>query len=130
LALSSKRRRSGIMDLLTGEQLREKYGEFCVLAEKLWLNLDPGKPLLDAERVPESLRLLIPYAELWGMPDDCYREEMIEKAPREAIEELKAVIRQFNDELNKWLAGDESYSPKPSCEYVAFSAMRMAADFA
>ena len=115
------------MDLLTGEQLREKYDELYVLAEKLWLNLDPGKPSLDAERVPVSLRLLIPYAELWGMPDDCFREEMIEKASDEAIEELKAVVRQFNDELDKWLAGEESYSPRPSDEYVAFSVMRMAA---
>lgn len=118
------------MDLLTGEQLREKYGEFYVLTEQLWLYLQREIPSLDAEKVPVSLRALIPYAELWGMPDDDFREEMVKKAPREATEELKAVMRQFEDELEKWLAGEEAHNPKLSDEYLTFTNMLMAADSA
>jgi hypothetical protein len=39
------------------------------------------------------------------------------------------VVSDIDDQLDDWLAGDEAKSDSPSAEYIAFSAMRMAADF-
>ena len=39
-------------------------------------------------------------------------------------------IEQNEDALDEWLAGPEAAGPQFSQEYLAFSAMRMAADFA
>ena len=108
-------------NVLNTKQMVEKYGEFYESANKL---------SLDREKIPDNLWVLTPYAELWGVSDDLYREELVGKAPRGAIDDLRNAIEQFEDELDDWLAGDEADSDSPSGEYVAFSAMRMAADFA
>ena len=109
------------MGVLNTEQMRENYGEFYESANKL---------SLDRENIPSELWVLIPYAEIWGVSDDLDREEFVGKAPRDAIDDLSIAIEQFEDKLDEWLAGDEADSESPSNEYVAFSAMRMAADFA
>ena len=108
-------------ELLSVEDMRRKYG--LVAANRPVIHLDP-------EKVPESLRHLIPYAELWGASDDLIRDDMVRTAPREAIEDLKRVVEQHDDLLDEWLAGPEAEGPEYSAEYTAFSAMRMAADFA
>ena len=54
------------------QRMRELYGEF--------VRNEARAPLL-AERVPESLRAYIPYAELWGVADDLEREQLVERAP-------------------------------------------------
>ena len=109
------------MNLLTAEQIRHKYGEFYESADRL---------SFERENIPAELWVLIPYAELWGVSDDLGREELVCKSPPGAIDDLCDAISQFEDELDKWLGGEEADSKSPSVEYVAFSAMRMAADFA
>jgi hypothetical protein len=84
---------------------------------------------LDQEQVPRPLWPLIPYAAFWGIVDDWERESLVRKAPLDVRENLKAIVAANDDLLDEWLAGSESSSPNPSQEYVAFSAMRMAADF-
>ena len=107
--------------ILTADQMRKKYGEFYETA---------GKLSFERESIPVELWPLIPYAEVWGISDDLCREELVNKAPRMAIDDLSSAIEQFDDEMDEWLAGDEADNESPSEEYIAFSAMRMAADFA
>ena len=84
---------------------------------------------LDPDHVPEVLREYIPFAAVGGIADDLERESLVERAPDEAKEDLVALIERIDDELDRWLAGPEADNPTPSAEYVAFSAMRMAADY-
>lgn len=84
---------------------------------------------LDPSRVPYDLVPYIPYAALWGIADDLERERIVTQAPEEARADLMRTVQEIDDRLDEWLAGDEATSPSPSAEYVAFSAMRMAADF-
>lgn len=82
------------------------------------------------ERVPQSLWPLIPYAQFWGIADDAAREGLVRSLPREVLDNLVSVVRAFDDYLDDWLSCPEASSGKPSREYIAFSAMRMAADCA
>ena len=84
--------------------------------------------LLKQAHVPKALWPLIPYAELWGISDDVIREDFTDRAPESAKAELKSLLRQYSAPLNEWLAGPEAKNPKPTREYIAFSAMRMTAD--
>jgi hypothetical protein len=111
---------SGSYQVLDAEQMRRRYGVFYTESPKVPIN---------ANRVPVVLQALIPYAEFWGIADDWAREKIVAKAPQDIQEDLKEAIASFDDELDDWLAGAEADSPSPSQEYVAFSAMRMAADF-
>lgn len=108
-------------ELLSVEEMRNKYGLVSENRPALRLN---------REKVPEKLRHLIPYAEVWGVGDDLVRDDMVRKAPKQVVDELKRVIELNEDLLDDWLGGEEANNPNPSREYLAFSAMRMAADFA
>ncbi len=108
-------------ELLSVEELRQKYGLTASNRPVVRLNSD---------RVPEALRHLIPFAEIWGIKDDITRDDMARTAPKEAIEDLKRIVERNEDLLDDWLAGPEAAGPSFSEEYLAFSAMRMAADFA
>ena len=85
--------------------------------------------VLDPSRVPLSLRPLIPLAERWGIPDDVIRDDVFRQASPSELEHLTTILREHDDALDAWLAGPEASSALPSLEYVAFSAMRMGADF-
>jgi hypothetical protein len=85
---------------------------------------------LNPENVPASLRKLIPLAEKFGISDDLDREILVRASSAHDIELLKKAIIDHDDELDLWLVGEEASSSNPSDEYVAFSAMRMAADYA
>jgi hypothetical protein len=100
--------------------MRASYGSFVDNVPVL--KLDPLK-------VPEGLVAYIPYAALWGIADDLEREQLVSQAPEAARTDLARTIQLIDGQLDEWLAGDEARSPTPSPEYVAFSAMRMAADF-
>lgn len=104
----------------TLEKMRAAYASFI-----------DSKPMLELEpsRVPTELIPYIPYAALWGIADDLEREQRVTHAPDVAKADLVDVVRQIDDDLDDWLAGNEASSPSPSKEYVAFSALRMAADF-
>ena len=84
---------------------------------------------LDSSKVPTDLIGYIPYAASWGISDDLEREQRVAQAPASAKSDLSAVLCLIDDRLDEWLAGNEATSPTPSKEYIAFSAMRMAADF-
>lgn len=113
--------KKGHYELLSVEEMRKKYG--LVAENRPTIRLHP-------ENVPEPLRHLIPLAELWGVSDDLIRADMVRKAPRAAVDDLRRIIEEHDDVLDDWLAGPEARGPKYSAEYTAFSAMRMAVDFA
>ena len=108
------------VETYTQEQLKEKYGSFYESSPRMTLR--PSK-------VPAAVRALLPYAEFWGIADDYAREALVGKAPKAALKNLKQVLAAHAEALDAWLAGPEA-DQKPSKEYVAFSALRMAADFA
>jgi hypothetical protein len=85
---------------------------------------------LDPSRVPESVRPLISLAERWGIPDDGFREEALAGASSLELSDILQRVESYDSDLNAWLCGDESFSKSPSAEYVAFSALLMAADWA
>jgi len=85
------------------------------------MQIDPGK-------VPSNLRAVIHLAEKFGIADDGYRLERIQQATPDEILLLKETIQQVDDYLDEWLAGPEADGEEFSDEYIAFSAMRMAAD--
>jgi hypothetical protein len=108
------------IDVFSVEQMKQQYGLFFTNSPRVQI---------DCTNVPKELWSLIPYAEFWGIADDWARESLVRQAPPEIQKNLKSVVSAFNDALDVWLAGDEADSPSPSREYIAFSAMRMAADF-
>lgn len=92
------------------------------------LESEPHVPLLEPSRVPLPLRHLIPYAQIWGVADDTLRSLVLRQASQDARADLKRVVASADDLLDEWLAGPDADGQSPSDEYVAFSAMRMAAD--
>ena len=102
------------------EEIAKFYGEFY--AQSRIINLADTL-------VPKNLRHLMHYAEFWGISDDWERQNLVIQAPEKVKNNLKLVIEEHDDELDVWLAGPEAASSNPSDAYVAFSAMRMAADF-
>lgn len=104
-----------------------------VLCEAEISELWPGmqivsKTTFDSSEVPSELQELVCYAELWGQADDWAREDALQRTPAVLKENLKWIINTYDEQLDNWLGGTESRSPNPSDAYVAFSAMRMAAD--
>ncbi|AMR67884.1 hypothetical protein [Aquipseudomonas alcaligenes] len=85
---------------------------------------------INRNRVPAELHQLLPLAEKFGVADDLLRENLVKASSAEEIKELKSRVFAFEDALDKWLAGAEAEGPEFSVEYIAFSAMRMAADYA
>jgi hypothetical protein len=84
--------------------------------------------VLDAAFVPTSLRHLLPLAEVWGVADDGYRERVTRAAGYDAWEFLRRALLDLDDELDRWHTGPESRKRPFSKEFIAFGAMRMAAD--
>ena len=102
---------------LSRDDLKRRYGNF----------FEPRTEPLDEKKVPPAFRSLIPYAEIWGMSDDIYRDELVDGAPPVAKADLLALGREFDAQLDSWLAGPEADSPyNLSAEYLAFTHMRMA----
>lgn len=86
---------------------------------------------LDPSHVPLSLHWVIPLAEKWGLSDDVARAERVDQARTDELRELLELFDTVDaDTLYGWLAGAQSYSLSPTDEYVAFSALTMAADYA
>lgn len=86
------------------------------------INLNPAE-------VPPKFRYLIPLVEYWGINDDVIRNDVIEKAPIEKLRELVEIVTsQVDNELDEWLAGPEAYAKEVSEAYIAFTALRLAAE--
>ena len=107
--------------ILTPWAMKDLYGEFRPAGRTV---------RLDARQIPSNLLPLVEYAEFWGVSDDWEREELVLRASDGMRSNLRAVVREHDDALGAWLAGPEASSTSPSDAYIAFSAMRMAADFA
>ena len=75
----------------------------------------------------QNVLALLPYAEFWGIADDLEREILVKEAPADVQQNLKQVVAAFDNAMDEWLAGPEADDPRPSDEYIAYSAMRMAA---
>lgn len=111
--------REGNYEILPAGEMRAKYG---LTAE--------NRPtiVLDEAKVPPVLRALIPLAERFGISDDLIREDVVAKTPGSELEAIRKAVEAHSDALDEWLAGPEADGPKLSDEYIAFSALRMAAD--
>jgi hypothetical protein len=83
---------------------------------------------LEPERVPPSLRHLIPLAARYGISDDLIRGDLIARTGRADLDVLQVAVAAHAQLLDEWLAGPDAVGPYYSDEYVAFLAMRMAAD--
>jgi hypothetical protein len=87
--------------------------------------------VLNATRVPEEIRSLLPIATRWDIGDDFDREAAVGSASVAELRELVAALAgKEGDVLYDWLAGPESRAAKPSREYLALTHMTMAADSA
>lgn len=71
---------------------------------------DPGSspaaaagPRLDAARVPEDLRDLVPVAQRWGIGDDVARSERVQKATAAEKSELRAAFGPRQARITAWL---------------------------
>jgi hypothetical protein len=106
-------------EVLPGEEMRRRYGLYAQNA--------PIAEFDEAE-VPEGLRSLIPLARRWGVGDDLIREDMLRKAERRELDELRAAVVAVEDELDAWLATPPSLGSPSDSAYIAFSNMRIAAD--
>lgn len=80
--------------------------------------------------IPPQLRHLIALAEKYGIADDRVREGLIGNCSQDERSSLKKAVEECDDEFDLWLAGPEAAGPEYTNEYIAFSALRMAADFA
>jgi hypothetical protein len=91
----------------------------------VWLvDLDPG-------RVPAPLRSLLGPARRWGICDDVVRVDAIDDAaPPELDDLVQAVDGVDADVLDAWLCGPEGDVADPANEYVAVSALMLAAGLA
>jgi hypothetical protein len=107
-------------EILTEEQIEQAWGPSGKTSPRI---------SFDLRDVPEGLRQLAPYAVFWGAADDWLREDVLRKTPESLRKNLKSAVAAFDDALDAWLAGPEASNPRPSNAYVAFSAMRMSADF-
>lgn len=89
-----------------------------------------NKITLRRSRIPSDLHPLIPLAAKYGVADDLERESLVASSTDAELKELKAAVGAHEEALDRWLAGPEAKGPQYSDEYIAFSAMRMAADYA
>ena len=84
---------------------------------------------LHSELVPSGVTHLIPLADKWNIGDDFERSQAVRQATVGELRALAESVDALDDEdLYGWLAGEESYSPDPSPEYIAFSNLALALD--
>lgn len=84
---------------------------------------------LRPDAVPSAVRSLLPLARGWGISDDGYRDSAVAEADAETLAALVAAVDAVDDAaLYGWLAGAEASSRRPSAEYVAVTALTIAAD--
>jgi len=84
---------------------------------------------LRSDAVPSAVRGLLPLARRWGIGDDGYRDAAVAEADAATLAALVAAVDAIDGAaLYGWLAGPEASSARPSVEYVAVTALTMAAD--
>lgn len=110
----------------TREELASAYPALVAIPRAIGL----APPAISGEEVPEEFREIIPYAELWGVGDDGTRDDLVDRAPTAVLQNLVDVVVPLDDALDPWLAGPEASGPMFTDAYVAFSCLRLAADYA
>jgi len=85
-------------------------------------------PTAEDGSVPPDLVRGLPLALKWGLSDDVARTEQVDQASTDELNELLEQTSTLNlQNLGRWLTGPETDSESPSDNYVAFSALWMAA---
>ena len=85
-----------------------------------------AKIQLDPEQVPEPLRSLIPFAQVWGIGDDVERSTFIAQSPSADRETLRRAIAPHQARITVWL---DSFGTNPlSDEAAAFMYMQLAVE--
>jgi len=79
---------------------------------------------LDASKVPEDLRSLVPLAARWGIGDDVDRNAKVDKATDSERAELKNAVDPLSTRITAWL--DSFPSGAMSDEAAAFMYMQLA----
>ncbi len=104
-----------VLDL---DGLKKRYGAFF----KRNAPISSGK-------IPSGLESLRVYAELWGLTDDGAREELVEHAPAEALDDLVAMFtdKEIYKKITNWL-GTPGAPDYLTDAYRAFGAMMEAYD--
>ena len=87
-------------------------------------------PKLEPENIPVDCRVYIALAEKYGIIDDGYRIDVVSKLDNEEKTELAEFLSLYPESLDDWLCGPESKANNPSQEYITFTALIMAADYA
>lgn len=85
---------------------------------------------LNPANVPPTLRGLLRHAEKWGVGDDYERDTIVEAATAQERSELIHCIDPYKKELFEWLTGPEAASATPTAEYVAYTNLTLAIDYA
>ena len=96
----------------------------------LWPNMPKQVEPFDfnEEDVPAEFRALIPYARIWGIPDDGYRNDVLGQTPAFLRSHMKSVVMSKDDELTPWLAGPDCDNPEAApAAFHAFVALFIAA---
>lgn len=107
--------------IYTAAEFRKAYGKH--------FKASPGSADFDEDDVPASVAALIPYARYWGLEDDAEVEDLLDIIPLPLQRNFREAVYGLNHAMNDWLAGPEARRPGgPTLAYVAFSAMRIAAD--
>ena len=79
---------------------------------------------LDAAKVPEDLRHLVPLAERWGIGDDVDRNAKVDRATPAEREELRSALAPVSARITAWL--DSFPAGSMSDEAGAFMYMQLA----
>lgn len=112
--------RNEVNDILTEREIETAWGVSMPADMRTSFELDD---------VPTELREMVPYAVFWGASDDSIRESLLRLTPDSLKKNLKRAVAKFDDQLDDWLAGPQASNSNPTKAYIAFSAMRMSADF-
>ena len=87
-------------------------------------------PKLRVSAVPNAAGRFIPLAERYGLGDDGYRDDLVLGLEPAEVKELLTYLEECPPEVDEWLCGPEAQVSPPSEEYVAFTCLLLAAEYA
>jgi hypothetical protein len=91
---------------------------------------DAWPPKLRWSEVPEAAIAFIPLAERYGLGDDGYRDDLVHALDAPEVMELLAYLDAYPPAVDEWLCGPAANISPPSEEYVAFTCLLLAAEYA
>ena len=83
-------------EIASGAEFQQKYPGYF---EEAVRNLPP----IDLECVPDNLKHLIPYAQIWGIPDDFVRSRFCESAPLDTAADFKRALAGTHSLYEEWI---------------------------